>query len=98
MRSTFAGLELGRGTIPDETTILSFWHLLERHELTKVIFVAIAEFLETRGALLRGGTIIDTTLAGAQVFASLALASLFVAQDTCDRLTKSPVACRPRQV
>jgi hypothetical protein len=84
MRSTFAGLELGRGTIPDETTILSFWHLLERHELTKVIFVAIAEFLETRGALLRGGTIID--------------ASLFVAQDTCDRLTKSPVACRPRQV
>jgi len=63
MRSTFAGLELGRGTTPDETTILSFWHLLERHELTKVIFVAIAEFLETRGALLRGCTIIDATLA-----------------------------------
>jgi transposase, IS5 family len=62
---TFAGLELGRDTIPDETTILNFRHLLERHELTKAIFVAIAEFLETRGALLRGGTIIDATLIAA---------------------------------
>ena len=30
-----------------------------------MIFVAIAEFLETRGALLRGGTIIDATLIAA---------------------------------
>jgi hypothetical protein len=30
-----------------------------------VIFVAIAELLETRGALLRGGTIIDATLIAA---------------------------------
>jgi hypothetical protein len=30
-----------------------------------VIFVAIAEFLETPGALLRGGTIIDATLIAA---------------------------------
>jgi IS5 family transposase len=44
---------------------LNFRHLLERHELTKAIFVAIAEFLETRGALLRGGTIIDATLIAA---------------------------------
>ena len=51
---TFAGMELGRDAIPDETTILNFWHLLERHELTKTIFVAVAEFLEARGALLRG--------------------------------------------
>src|SRR6478736_5168368 len=29
----FAGLELGRDAIPDETTILNFRHLLERHEL-----------------------------------------------------------------
>lgn len=34
----FAGLELGRDAIPDETTILNFRHLLERHELTKAIF------------------------------------------------------------
>jgi hypothetical protein len=44
---------------------LNFRHLLERHELTKVIFVAIAEFLQIRGALLRGGTFIDATLIAA---------------------------------
>jgi IS5 family transposase len=32
----FCGLELGRDAIPDETTILNFRHLLERHELTCV--------------------------------------------------------------
>ncbi len=62
---TFAGLELGRDAIPDETTILNFRHLLERHELTKAVFAAVAEFLEARGALLRGGTIIDATLIAA---------------------------------
>ena len=43
---TFAGLELGRDAIPDETTILNFRHLLERHDLTKAIFAAVAEPLE----------------------------------------------------
>ena len=62
---TFSGLDLGRDAIPDETTILNFRHLLERHELTKTIFVAIAEYLEARGALMRGGTIIDATLIAA---------------------------------
>jgi len=61
----FAGLELGRDAIPDETTILNFRHLLERHELTKEVFAAVAEFLEARGALLRGGTIVDATLIAA---------------------------------
>ena len=61
----FAGLELGRDGIPDETTILNFRHLLERHELTKAIFAAIAEHLEAQGALLRGGTIMDATLIAA---------------------------------
>jgi len=31
----FAGLELGRDAIPDETTILNFRHLLEWHELRR---------------------------------------------------------------
>lgn len=30
----FAGLELGEDAIPDETTILKFRHLLEKHQLT----------------------------------------------------------------
>jgi IS5 family transposase len=61
----FAGLELGRDAIPDETTILNFRQLLEAHELTKAVFAAVAEHLEARGALLRGGTIVDATLIAA---------------------------------
>jgi len=61
----FAGLELGRDAIPDETTILNFRHLLERHELTKAVFAAVAAHLEERGELLRGGTIVDATLIAA---------------------------------
>jgi transposase, IS5 family len=64
MRS-FAGLELGRAAIPDETTILNFRHLLERHDLTKAIFAAVAEHLAAKGELLRGGTIVDATLIAA---------------------------------
>src|SRR6476660_6946498 len=61
----FCGLELGRDTIPDETTILNFRHLLERHALTKAIFAAVAEHLEAKGEMLRGGTIVDATLIAA---------------------------------
>lgn len=58
----FCSLELGHDPIPDETTILNFRHLLEAHELTKTVFEAVADHLEARGALLRGGTIVDATL------------------------------------
>lgn len=61
----FVGLELGRDDIPDETTILNFRHLLERHDLAKAIFAAIAEHLAAKGELLRGGTIMDATLIAA---------------------------------
>jgi len=61
----FCGLELGRDAIPDETTILHFRHLLERHGLTKAIFEAVAKHLELKGEMLRGGTIVDATLIAA---------------------------------
>jgi transposase, IS5 family len=61
----FAGLELGHDAIPDETTILNFRHLLETHGLTKAIFEAVSAHLEDKGALLRGGTIMDATLIAA---------------------------------
>ena len=61
----FCHLELGRDAIPDETTILNFRHLLETHALTQAVFEAVAEHLEARGALLRGGTIVDATLIAA---------------------------------
>src|SRR3954465_6317949 len=38
----FAGLLLARGTVPDETTILNFRHLLEQHGLGREIFDAVA--------------------------------------------------------
>ena len=38
----FAGLEVGRDAIPDETTILHFRHLLEKHPLTEKLFFLCA--------------------------------------------------------
>ena len=50
----FAGLELGCDAIPDEeTTILNFRHLLQRHDLTKAIFAAVAEHLAEGRAAAR---------------------------------------------
>jgi transposase, IS5 family len=37
----FAGIELSDDRVPDETTILRFRHLLERHELTEAIFAEV---------------------------------------------------------
>ena len=58
----FAGLELGRDAIPDETTILNFRHWLERHDLTKGLFEEVNAMLEERGLLMRQGTIVDATI------------------------------------
>jgi len=58
----FAGLELGDDAIPDETTILNFRHLLERHELTRAVFDEINAYLREKGILLREGTLVDATL------------------------------------
>ena len=44
----FVGLELGEDTIPDESTILRFRHLLERHELAGSCSALSANTLRTR--------------------------------------------------
>ena len=54
----FAGLSLARGAVPDETTILKFRHLLERHELARQIFETIKGHLQAKGLMLRQGTIV----------------------------------------
>ena len=59
----FAGLSLER--IPDETTILNFRRLLERHELAVGILAVINSYLGDRGLSLRQGTIVDATLINA---------------------------------
>lgn len=58
----FVGIELGEDAFPDETTILHFRHLLERHELTPRIFEAVRGLLAARGLLLTSGTIVDATI------------------------------------
>jgi transposase, IS5 family len=59
----FAGLRLER--IPDETTILNFRHLLERHGLGKKLFRQINRHLQENGLLLREGSIVDATIIAA---------------------------------
>jgi IS5 family transposase len=61
----FAGVELGEDTIPDETTILRFRHLLEEHHLTEAIFTEIRSLLEEKRLLLKSGTIVDATIIAA---------------------------------
>jgi IS5 family transposase len=61
----FAGLSLARGAVPDETTILKFRHLLERHDLARQIFEAIKDHLHAKGLMLRQGTIVDATIVSA---------------------------------
>lgn len=61
----FAGLELGVDRIPDESTILRFRHLLERHGLAEAIFVAVNKHLADQGLTLKSGTIVDATIIAA---------------------------------
>ena len=61
----FARVELGDEGVPDESTILRFRHLLERHGLTQAIFDSITGLLEERRLLLRSGTIVDATIIAA---------------------------------
>ena len=64
----FAGIELISDRIPDETTILSFHHLLEKHELGEQIFEIVKAHLSARGMMMRQGTIVDATLIAAPQF------------------------------
>ncbi len=61
----FARVELGDDKVPDETTILRFRHLLEKHDLTESIFEAVKDLLIEHGMLLRAGTIVDATIIAA---------------------------------
>ncbi len=58
----FAGFSLSSGSIPDETTILNFRHLLEANKLTEHIFALINQYLLSKGLRLSKGTIVDATI------------------------------------
>ena len=61
---TFAGLTLS-GALPDETTILNFRHLLEKHGLSQKLFESINEELRHQGLLLQQGTLVDASILSA---------------------------------
>jgi len=61
----FAGIDLEAAPIPDETTILNFRHLLEKHKLTEKIFEKTKHYLADKGLMLREGTIVDATIINA---------------------------------
>ena len=58
------GLRLS-GALPDETTILHFRHLLERHGLGERLFEEINAHLASLGHRLSTGTIVDASLIAA---------------------------------
>jgi len=62
---TFLGLDLGRASVPDATTLLNFRHLLEEHGLTERIFETVKELLRERGLLLERGTLVDASIIAA---------------------------------
>jgi len=61
----FAGLDVGADRLPDESTILRFRHLLERHELATQILATVNSVLAQQGLLLKEGTVVDATLIAA---------------------------------
>jgi len=60
----FAGLGWDK-RLPDESTILRFRHLLEKHKLAEQILATINELLRDKGLLLKAGTVVDATLIAA---------------------------------
>ena len=61
----FARVELGEDTVPDESTILRFRHLLEQRALTAQLFATVKTLLEDHKLLLKAGTIVDATIIAA---------------------------------
>jgi IS5 family transposase len=51
----FADIDIEADVIPDETTILHFRHLLEKHQLTKKMFEKTQRCLSEKGLLLGKG-------------------------------------------
>jgi IS5 family transposase len=51
--------------LPDESTILRFRHLLEKHKLAEQILAVVNDLLRDKGLMLKVGTVVDATLIAA---------------------------------
>ncbi len=49
-------------SIPEDTTIMNFWHLLEKHQVAAEILETINDYLRDHRLSLRQGTIVDATI------------------------------------
>ena len=58
----FAGIDLGREPVPDETTVCKFRHLLEQHQLGGEMLETVNLHLQKKGVRITTGTIVDATL------------------------------------
>jgi len=58
----FAGLNLTKENMPDETTILRFRHFLEKHDIGLQILATVNAVLSERGLLFKAGTLVDATI------------------------------------
>lgn len=61
----FAKLDGVTARLPDETTILRFRHLLERHDLAPDMLRLVNDLLQHQGLMLRTGTVVEATLISA---------------------------------
>ncbi|MBT2177857.1 MULTISPECIES: IS5 family transposase [Ralstonia] len=61
----FAGLEGWDQRLPDESTILRFRHVLEKHKLAAQILQTVNDLLSAKGVMLKGGSVVDATLIAA---------------------------------
>jgi len=55
----FVGVDLGNAAAPDETTILNFRHLLEKHDLCGKMLDTVNLYLDRKGIRISTGTIVD---------------------------------------
>lgn len=61
----FAGIDLGDGPAPDESTILQFRHLMEAHDFGAELLRLVNEHLAGKGLKVARGTIVDATIINA---------------------------------
>ena len=59
------GLEGWEERLPDESTILRFRHVLEKHKLAAQILQTVNDLLSAKGVMLKSGTVVDATLIAA---------------------------------
>ena len=61
----FMKLDFTKEQAPDATTLLTFRHLMERHQLGQRLFEAQTALFDDNGWMMRGGSIVDATLIAA---------------------------------